>query len=133
MKHLSLLLLLILFFSCNKKLEDYSVDFKEKVVNFVIDNFDDKFIELPNLYDSLATCIADDKNEKLILVQILKKKGFKIITWGRGNFPPLGARIISVTLKKDDCECEINKMYYSTISDSLYEMRENIKCKKASR
>jgi len=127
------ILVLILLFSCAEKPKNESKDFYEKIVDFVVKNSDDKLIELPNLYDSLVKNIAEDKNEKLILVEILKKQGFEIINSRRGNFPPLGARIISVTLKTDSCECVVNKMYYSTISDSLYEMRENIKCKKARR
>ncbi|MDI1255760.1 MAG: hypothetical protein PSV16_06645 [Flavobacterium sp.] len=124
-----LILVSILFFSCSEKPIKKPENFNEKVVDFVIENADDKFIEISELYDSLTTNIPEDKDEKIILVQILKKKGFKIVNYGRGNFPPLGARIIDVTLKNKNCECVVDKIYYLTISDSLYEMRENIKCK----
>ncbi|WP_291083376.1 hypothetical protein [Flavobacterium sp. BFFFF1] len=129
MKYLMIALLSILSLSCTKSPEKTPQNFAEKIVAFAIENSDDQFIELPELYDSLTKTIPDDKDEKTILVQILKKKGFKITNWGRGNWPPLGARIIQITLKKDDCECTVNKMYYATMDDSLYEMRERIKCR----
>lgn len=132
MKYLILIFSIILF-SCDEKLKDQSTDFNEKIVDFTIKNSNDKFIELPNLYDSLSKQIMQkDEDEKLILVQILKKKGFEIINWGRGNHP-LGPRIITLTLKKDNCECEVDKIYYSAdnLPDSIYVTTERIKCKKA--
>lgn len=77
--------------------------------------------------------LPNDKDEKLILVQILKKKGFEVKNWGRGNHP-LGPRIIAMTLKKDDYECAVNKIYYltDTIQDSIFTRNEIIKCRKVS-
>lgn len=130
MKYL-ILFVSIFLFSCNKHV-DTTKDFNEKIVEFAIENSNDKFIELPNLYDSLSKNIEDDKNEKLILVQILKKKGFKVINWGRGNHP-LGPRIVSLTLKKDSCECKVDKIYYSaSVSDSVQNVSERIKCYKVA-
>jgi hypothetical protein len=130
-----IILLSILFFSCNEKPKNQLVDFNEKVVDFAIKNSNNKFIELPNLYDSLSKeIVAKDNDEKLILVQILKKKGFEVIDWGRGNHP-LGPRIIVLKLKKDSCECEVQKTYYSTddLPNEIYKTTESIRCKKASR
>nr|WP_315144759.1 hypothetical protein [uncultured Flavobacterium sp.] len=124
-----LLFVPLLFFSCNSKNDEQYKDFNEKIVDFTIKNSDGKFIELPNLYDSLSKNIKDDKTEKLILVQILKKKGFEVINWERGNHP-LGSRIVSLTLKKDSCECEVDKIYYSD-NDSVANVSERIKCYKA--
>lgn len=59
---------------------------------------------------------------------MLKKKGFKVINWGRGSYHPRGARIVSITLQKNDCICEVNKIYYSTASDTLFEVVERIRC-----
>ena len=120
----------LLLFSCNSKNDDQYKDFNEKIVDFTIKNSDGKFIELPNLYDSLSKNIKDDKTEKLILVQILKKKGFEVINWGRGNHP-LGSRIVSLTLKIDSCECEVEKIYYSD-NDSVVNVSERIKCYKVA-
>lgn len=105
-------------------------NFSDKIIDFAIDNCDDKFIELPDLYDKTTEKIANDENEKLILVEKLKNRGFEIINWGRGNNPPLGPRIIALTLKKGNCECEIIKIYYFTADESQYKMTEKIKCKK---
>jgi hypothetical protein len=107
-------------------------DFSDKIIDFAIDNCDDKFIELPDLYDKTAEKIANDENEKLILVEKLKNKGFEVINWGRGNNPPLGPRIIAATLKKSNCECDVIKIYYSTVDESQYQMTEKIKCRKNS-
>ena len=129
-----LILFSILFFSCNEKPKNPHEDFNEKVVEFALENSNNKFIELPNLYDSLSKeIVAKDGDEKLILVQILKKKGFEIKDWGRGNHP-LGARIITTKLRKGNCECEVLKTYYSTddLPKEIYKTTESIRCKKAS-
>lgn len=117
--------------SCSEK-EKTNLDFEDKVIDLVIENSNGKPIEFTEIYDSLAKNFPEDKSEKLMLVEKLKLKGFKIINWGRGNYPPLGPRIIVVTLKKEDCECEVAKIYYSTISESEFIMTERINCKKAS-
>ncbi len=88
-----------------------------------------EYVQLTNLYDSLAHTIPDDKDEKLILVERLKKRGFKVTNWGRGNFPPLGPRIVIIELTKDNCMCEVTKTYYATTSDTLWQMAEGINCK----
>jgi hypothetical protein len=127
-----LLIFSVFLFSCNNKPKNKTIDFKEKIVDFAIQNSNDQYIELPNLYDSISKqLVPKDEDEKLLLAQILKKKGFKITNWGRGNHP-LGPRFIALTLKKDSCECEIDKIYYSTdnVPDSIYTITEKIKCKK---
>jgi hypothetical protein len=129
-----ILLFPILFFSCNEKPKNQHVDFNEEVVDFAIKNSNNKFIELPNLYDSVSKeIVAKDEDEKLILVQILKKKGFEVKDWGRGNHP-LGARIITLKLRKGNCECEVLKTYYSTddLPREIYKTTESVRCKKAS-
>lgn len=125
----------ILLFSCSEKPKKQKIDFDEKVVDFAIENSNDKFIELPNLYDSLSKeIVPKDEDEKLILVQILKKKGFEVKDWGRGNYP-LGPRIISLKLKKENCECEVQKINYSAddLPGEVYKATERIRCKKAVR
>ncbi len=122
---------LLAIFSCTEKTKTASKDFPEKVVDFMIENADateDKMIEIPRLYDSLATEIPKDSDEKLILTEILKKKGFEVTHWGRGNFKH-GPRFISLTLTKDSCECRVDKMYYNGLIKGDYEMRESIQCK----
>ena len=130
-----LILISIFLFSCNENPKNQATEFNEKVVDFAIENSNNKFIELPNLYDSLSKeIVAKDEVEKLILVQILKKKGFEVKNSGRGNHP-LGPRIIVFTLKKESCECEVKKTYYSSedFPGEIYATTESIRCKKASR
>lgn len=104
-----------------------SKDFSENTIDFVIEHKDNYVIELPFTYDLLATQIPDDSLESLILAESLKKRGFKVINWGRGNHPR-GPRFVNLTLKKENCICEVTKFYYSTYSDTLYEMAERIAC-----
>ena len=132
MRKIQLLIALVLFFSCTEKQKSNS-DFYDKVLSVVIENSNGKPVEFPELYDTLADTIAGDKYEKLKLVEKLKTKGFKITDWGRGNYPPLSSRIIIVTMQKEDCKCEVAKIYYSTISGFKYSMTERISCNKASR
>jgi len=100
----------------------------ENIVDYVTSTKDNLIIELPTLYDSLTNHVTEDSTERLILVEALKKRDFRVINWGRGNFPPLGSRIVSITMKKGNCFCQIDKIYYKTISDSLLLMTERIRC-----
>lgn len=133
MKYAFILLILfsIISYSQTEKTNSKK-DFNDKIIDFALDNCEDKFIELPDLYEKTTEKISNDKNEKLILAEKLKKRGFEVINWGRRNNPPLGPRIIALTLKKGDCECEIIKIYYSIADESQYKMTEKIKCKKLS-
>ena len=101
--------------------------FIENTIDFVIEHKDNNVIELPFIYDSLVTQIPDDSLESLILAESLKKRGFKVINWDRGNHPR-GPRFVNLTLQKENCICEVTKFYYSTYSDTLYEMAERIAC-----
>jgi len=130
MKNIFFLILLFLFISCSEKKES-KIGFDDKILNLVIENSNGESVEFPELYDKLTDKIADDNQEKLKLVDKLKARGFKVTNWGRGNHP-LGPRIIIITLKKEDCECDVAKIYYSTSSETEYSMAERISCKKAS-
>jgi len=89
---------------------------------------DAEFIDLYPFLDS----IASDKDEKLVLVDSLKSIGFKVTEWGRGNWMK-GPRIVNVTMTNQQCECQIDKLYYSINQDGKYKVTERIKCKKASK
>jgi hypothetical protein len=108
-------------------------DLIENIIEILIEKGQDTFVEFPELYENLSKGIPDDKDEKLILVEKLKNKGFKVIDWGRGNYPPLGPRIITVSLKNNNCDCYVIKIYYLTVIENEYIMTEKIKCKKANR
>jgi hypothetical protein len=101
-------------------------DFIEKIIDLQIQGGRNHLIELPEIYPYLVSKIQDDRSESLIITKILERKGFKIIDWGGGNYPPLGSRIISVTLKKDNCFCVVNKIYYHTVSDTLYQWQKTL-------
>ena len=134
MKYISFFILLILISCVNRekkeKIEKLFDAFYEKTLDDIIEKSNGQSIEFRDLYQELADKIPDDKDEKLILVQKLKTRGFEVTNYERGNYPPLGPRIIIVNMKKKNCECEVSKKYYSTNSDSLYRMSETVNCKK---
>ncbi|TPG36315.1 hypothetical protein [Flavobacterium pectinovorum] len=128
MRNYYFLVITFLFLSCNKS-KELKANFIDQTLDLIIENSNEESIEFPDLYANLTNKIDDDKDEKLKLVEKLKLKGFKIVNWGRGNNPPTGPRIVSVSLRKEECECEVTKIYYFTVSESEYKMTEKIKCK----
>ncbi|MCL9807633.1 hypothetical protein NAT51_19075 [Flavobacterium amniphilum] len=127
MKNIILILFLVLSVSCQQDKIVHSQSFEEDVVDFAIKQKNNRPIEVKDLYESLADKIPDDSDEKSVFVRILKKKGFKITDWGRGNFTH-GPRVIIYDLAKENCECTVAKYYYST-QESAYLRTEAISCK----
>jgi hypothetical protein len=130
MKKLILIPVLLLLASCTSRDESHK-DFVDQVLDVTIRTSSDKSVEFPELYDSLAHEIPEDQDEKLILVERLKHRGFDVVSSGRGNFPPLGPRIVAFKLRKGNCTCEVSKKYYATATDTIYQMVEGISCKKS--
>ncbi len=86
MKKLLFIIISFVFVSCAEK-DVSNPDFKDKIIDLVIKESDGQPIEFPEIYDSLVSDIPEDKDEKLILVEKLKSKGFKIATWTKNcNF-----------------------------------------------
>lgn len=88
-------------------------------------------MEFIDLYPTLDS-IASDKYENLNLVDLLKIKNFEVTNWSRGNWME-GPRIVSFTMSNQLCECQIDKLYYSTEQEGKYNVTERIKCHKANR
>ena len=84
---------------------------------------DMEFIDLHPNTDS----ITSDEYENIILVDSLKAKGFAQTNWSRGNWQE-GPRIISITMSNKQCECKVDKLYYSTKKNNHYKVTERIKC-----
>lgn len=100
----------------------------DQIVDMAIEEAGWSEIEAQGLYSTLISNIPDDKDERTILGEKLKAKGFVVTNWGRGNFHPHGPRIINITFTKENCQCEVSKMYYSTEVDTLYSVMESIRC-----
>lgn len=81
-------------------------------------------MEFTDLYGSIHS-ISDDAHEKVMLVDTLKKQGFEVKDWGRGNFD-LGPRLVSFTLQKDSCKVRVDKLYYSTDTVGTFKVTERI-------
>jgi hypothetical protein len=88
-------------------------------------------MEFIDIYSELDSISSDDY-ERLEVVEKLKSIGFTETDWGRGNWQ-LGPRIVSITLTNGQCDCEVDKLYYSTISKTKFKVTERIMCKPASR
>src|SRR5687767_5490331 len=52
--------------------------FIDQILDLTIETASGESIELPQLYDSLAKNLPEDKDEELILVQKLKRRGFEV-------------------------------------------------------
>jgi hypothetical protein len=130
-------LLILLFFasaSCSQR-NSSDRDFVDKLLDLATETsseeyLGEEYVQLTNLYDTLAHDIPDDKDEQLILVERLKQRGFEVTNRGRGNFPPLGPRIIIVELERQGCLCEVSKIYFLTVHENTYQMAEGINCKR---
>jgi len=130
MKGISILGFLILLFSCTqnpKEIRINNVDFIDKTLDFVVKNKDNRQLELPSIYNNLSVGIPE--KSEFILEKKLKKRGFKVIQTGRGNNPPKSPRIVTKIFQKENCFCEVSKIYYYTTLENNYEMTETIKCK----
>lgn len=128
MKKLLFVFISGVFCCCQKPASDKN--FIDQLIDLTIQSSTGEEVQFPHLYNNLARAISDDQDEQIILAEKLKARGFVAINWGRGNFPPLSPRIITVELKKKDCICLITKTYYLTIEDSVYQMVESISCSK---
>ena len=129
MKKTVYFILLCFLFSCSPKEPKSDKEFTDKMIDFILESAADQSVEIDGLYDTTIDHIPEDAAEKLVLAEKLKAKGFKVIDAGRGNYPPIGARIVTLTLKKEQCECEVSKIYYLTTFESTYIRKERISCK----
>jgi hypothetical protein len=121
----------IMLFSCTQSGSINGSDFIDRVLDVAIEARVEESVEFRGLYDHLAENIPEDNEESLILVDRLKLRGFEVKHRGRGNYPPLGPRIVIVEMQKEDCICSVRKIYYATTHDWLYEMAEGISCSDA--
>lgn len=99
----------------------------QQIIDLIIQAKNNEFVEFGEMYETTASAIKSDEDEKILIVEYLKKKGFKIENWGRGNFR-YGPRIISMELTKADCRCDVAKLYYSNDNDGTNEVKEKIRC-----
>jgi hypothetical protein len=136
MKRVLAIILSLISTSCSQP-HSADKDFIDKLLDLTTETSSDEYsgaeyVQLTNLYDTLAHTIPEDKDEVLLLAERLKKRGFEVTNRGRGNFPPLGPRIVIVELKKGNCLCEVSKIYFATVDDNAYQMAEGISCKRTN-
>lgn len=117
-------LFLVIF--CSSFICSESNSTMEKVVDLLILERSGETIEFPFLYDELIHKIPEKSSLKS--AKYLESLGFEKISGGRGNYPPRGPRIVSLTYQKDDCKCETSLIYYATNTSDAYERAERVKC-----
>lgn len=108
--------------------EHYQNVNKQKIDSLLHEICVESPLEFIDLYKSYVDSIANDHNENSILVDLLKTKKFKVIDWGRGNWTR-GPRIVSFKISRGQCECNIDKLYFSTQQKNIYRVTERIRCK----
>lgn len=111
--------------SCEHKKNE---DFTDSVISLMLENPKGESVEFPDLYLERVRSIPTENEEKLILVEKLKTRGFTIKNTERGTSPLAGIRFVSVKLSKENCLCEVTKTYHSTEFVSEYKATERIKC-----
>jgi hypothetical protein len=89
-----------------------------------------KGIEFTGMYPVTST-IPNDENERIKLVEVLRKKGFQQINFERKTWQ-YGPRIVTKVMKRDNCTCEVHKLYYSTTHMTKLKVSESIKCYKSN-
>lgn len=116
-------LVILFLYGCGKG--DTTGPSPEQIVALAIARHDSTETEIKNVYKrKVKLNITFD--DTIHLGRILKRKGFTQTNWGQGNWQQ-GPRIMMLTLRKGNCECEVIKRYYST-EDTLFIPTESIAC-----
>ena len=89
-----------------------------------------KPLEFTDIYNDSQAYI-NDPNQRIELVEKCKANGYAVTTIRQSNFG--GSKIISVTLKNNNCSCYVEKYYkfdYSQPADTgkVYKVTERIHC-----
>jgi hypothetical protein len=124
MKRLILALPLLLF-SCNEK--EVPTDFDERLLDLIIETHNGRIIELPDLYGKVFE-IPDVKKESLILSGKLQARGFQLLKTQNVTQGFTGVHLVTQSLTKDGCDCEVVKTYGRTAYVGQYAVSEKIKC-----
>ena len=115
----------------NDSLNEYKPITKDNFFNIFSDLKYDNAYEVIDFYSN-KTNEQIPEIDTLKISEYLKLKGFKVTGWGRGNWI-FGPRIISLTLEKDSCTCQVDKLYYTQDSLTDYKVTERILCKKTKK
>jgi len=83
-------------------------------------------LEIVDLYEDSENISS---YENLYIGEYLKKNGFEVTHYGRGNWF-LGPIIENETLENKDYKCTVDKLYYSQDSTKKYKITERIECVK---
>lgn len=127
--HFVLFIASLLLFSCAEKTQPNSdADIIDKVITTVMTTKTGETVELPDLYDRTVGNIPQDNDQHVILADRLELRGFKKTASGRRDQQLSGRRMFVVTMQKDDCQCEVSKVFYSTANVSEYFVSERIAC-----
>lgn len=115
-----------LLFSCA---EGQPKDYHDRLIDFAIENRAGTFLELPDLYDGNERPRPDFENDKIILAEKLRARGFKAGIARLSTLPLEGQQMVTQKWVGENCECEIVKTYRVTPLISKYAVSEKIKCR----
>lgn len=87
-------------------------------------------LEFVDLYTPINV-VAENKTDKLQLVDSLKARGFHVTNWGSGPWEN-GPKMTTYYLTNGNCNCQVDKRYYTTTEDT-YKVTERIKCTKINK
>ena len=102
-------------------------DFTDRILDFAIENAEDKFIELPDLYPKTIEMPSENR-EAFLLAEKLKNKGFKVKKQTAGSYSVSGIKVVTIVLNKSFCDCEVSKTYYPTPFEGQYKVTEKVRC-----
>ncbi|CAM3477589.1 hypothetical protein FLLO111716_13170 [Flavobacterium longum] len=117
--------ILLLMVSCQE--QAVTQDFDDRILDFVIETRNGRTIAFPDLYGRTFE-IPDAKNEKLILSEKLKSRGFTVTETTSNIQGFTGIRSVTQKLVKDGCDCQVTKTYGRTAYVSEYAVTETISC-----
>jgi len=116
--------------ACKKEIPpQYGQDFTDKVIDLVIAAENGQRVSFPDLYPMKATRIPTAEDDRLILADRLALRGFKVTVKHIEDAPLSGRHTLVVEMVRDNCSCEVSKMYASTENVSQYLQTETIACK----
>lgn len=104
-------------------------DYHDKLIDFAIENRSDTFLELPDLYDGNERPRPDFENDKMILAEKLRARGFKAGIARLSTLPLEGQQMVAQKWVGENCECDVVKTYRVTPLISKYAVSEKIKCR----
>lgn len=103
-----------------------SASTQHRLLDVLIETRTGQTVEFPDVHGVLSYEAA--KSKRSLLDSLLELRGFVGQKRGYGNYPPLGPRIATIELIREDCRCTVHKLYYHTLDRNRIRLAESIRC-----